>query len=84
MSGEAPVKMTVNQWAAFAVTCAASMHVLAQEIYVQGGTQGVGIGAAVSFNSMLGAHADFNAIDKGAQKLNKVLDKEIEYENQNY
>ena len=38
-------------------------HVLAQEIYLQGGTQGVGIGAAVSFNSMLGAHADFNAID---------------------
>ncbi|VWC91080.1 hypothetical protein BLA39750_01893 [Burkholderia lata] len=61
MSGEAPVKTTVNQWAAVAVMCAASAH--AQEIYLQGGTQGVGIGAAVSFNSMLGAHADFNAID---------------------
>uniref|UniRef100_A0A0D9SGM6 Uncharacterized protein n=2 Tax=Medicago truncatula TaxID=3880 RepID=A0A0D9SGM6_MEDTR len=61
MSGEAPVKTTVNQWAFVAVVFAASAH--AQEIYLQGGTQGVGIGAAVSFNSMLGAHADFNAID---------------------
>jgi hypothetical protein len=63
MSGEAPVKMTVNQWAAAAVMCAASAPACAQEIYLQGGTQGVGIGAAVSFDSMLGAHADFNAID---------------------
>lgn len=39
----------------------ASAH--AQEIFLQGGTQGVGIGAAVSFNSVLGAHADFNAIN---------------------
>ncbi|MGU7768846.1 hypothetical protein ACV229_01505 [Burkholderia sp. MR1-5-21] len=39
----------------------ASAH--AQEIFLQGGTQGAGIGAAVSFNSVLGAHADFNAID---------------------
>jgi len=55
MSGEAAVKTTVNQWAAVAVVFVASAH--AQEIYLQGGTQGVGIGAAVSFNSLLGAHA---------------------------
>ncbi|AFQ50405.1 hypothetical protein [Burkholderia cepacia] len=61
MSGETPVKMTVNQWAALAVVFAAGAH--AQEIYLQGGTQGAGIGAAVSFNSVLGAHADFNAIN---------------------
>ena len=35
----------------------------AQEIFLQGGTQGAGIGAAISFNSMLGAHIDFNAIN---------------------
>ncbi|ANH71920.1 hypothetical protein ACS15_3903 [Ralstonia insidiosa] len=35
----------------------------AQEIFLQGGTQGAGIGAAVSFNSRLGAHVDVNAIN---------------------
>ncbi|PFH29752.1 hypothetical protein BX604_3534 [Burkholderia sp. JKS000303] len=60
-SRETLVKMTVNQWAALGVLFAASAH--AQEIYLQGGTQGVGVGAAVSFNSILGAHADFNAIN---------------------
>ncbi|WP_124610887.1 hypothetical protein [Burkholderia sp. Bp9143] len=54
------MKMTVNQWAALTMVFAAGAH--AQEIYLQGGTQGVGIGAAVSFNSVLGAHADFNAL----------------------
>lgn len=34
----------------------------AQEIFVQGGTLGIGIGAAMSFNSTFGVHADFNAI----------------------
>jgi len=30
------------------------------------------------------AFSDFNAIEKGAQKLNKALEKEIKYENDNY
>jgi hypothetical protein len=34
----------------------------AQEIFTQGGTQGLGIGAALSIGSAFGIHADFNAI----------------------
>lgn len=60
-SGGAPVNKMVNKWAALGVMVVASAH--AQEIFLQGGTQGAGIGAAVSFNSVLGAHADFNAIN---------------------
>ena len=33
----------------------------AQEIFVQGGTLGIGVGAALSINSRFGVHADFNA-----------------------
>lgn len=61
LSGETPVKITMNQWAVLGAMFVVSAH--AQEIFLQGGTQGAGIGAAISFNSMLGAHADFNAID---------------------
>ncbi|MFM0408765.1 hypothetical protein [Paraburkholderia dipogonis] len=35
----------------------------AQEIYLQGGTQGIGIGAALAISSWFGLHADFNAIN---------------------
>lgn len=35
----------------------------AQEIYVQGGTLGAGIGAAVGLSPNFGLHADFNAIN---------------------
>lgn len=35
----------------------------AQEIYLQGGTQGIGVGAALNINSWFGMHADFNAIN---------------------
>lgn len=55
------MKKTVNKWAALGVMFVASAH--AQEIFLQGGTQGAGIGAAVSFNSVIGAHVDFNAIN---------------------
>ncbi|HVE07390.1 MAG TPA: hypothetical protein VNE00_09075 [Paraburkholderia sp.] len=34
----------------------------AQEVYLQGGTQGVGIGAALNVYSWFGLHADFNAL----------------------
>jgi hypothetical protein len=34
----------------------------AQEVFIQGGTQGLGVGGAISFSPMVGAHADFNAI----------------------
>jgi hypothetical protein len=33
----------------------------AQEIFVQGGTLGIGVGAALSVTSWFGVHADFNA-----------------------
>ena len=33
----------------------------AQEIFVQGGTLGIGVGAALNINSRFGVHADFNA-----------------------
>jgi hypothetical protein len=55
------VKKTVYLWVAMGVMFVGSAQ--AQEIFLQGGTQGAGIGAAVSFNSMLGAHVDFNAIN---------------------
>ena len=55
------MKKTVSKWAALGLMAVASAQ--AQEIFLQGGTQGVGIGAAMSFNSVLGAHADFNAIN---------------------
>jgi hypothetical protein len=35
----------------------------AQEVYLQGGTLGVGVGAAWSVTSWFGVHADFNAIN---------------------
>jgi hypothetical protein len=35
----------------------------AQEVYVQGGAQGIGIGAALSLVSWFGLHADFNAFN---------------------
>jgi len=35
----------------------------AQEVYLQGGTLGVGIGGAVGLGSNFGLHADFNAIN---------------------
>jgi len=35
----------------------------AQEIYLQGGTLGAGIGGAINLGSHFGLHADFNAID---------------------
>jgi hypothetical protein len=35
----------------------------AQEIFLQGGTLGVGLGAAMSINSAFGVHADFSAIN---------------------
>ncbi|CAN7449885.1 hypothetical protein [Caballeronia sp. LjRoot31] len=35
----------------------------AQEIYLQGGTQGAGIGGAIGLGSNFGLHADFNAIN---------------------
>ena len=35
----------------------------AQEVYLQGGTLGVGVGAAWTVNSWFGVHADFNAIN---------------------
>jgi hypothetical protein len=38
-------------------------NVCAQEIFVQGGTQGVGLGAALNINSVLGLHADFNGLN---------------------
>jgi hypothetical protein len=33
----------------------------AQEVFTQGGTQGLGVGAALSLGSYFGLHADFNA-----------------------
>src|SRR5262245_39789963 len=35
----------------------------AQEVYLQGGTLGVGVGAAWNINSRFSVHADFNAIN---------------------
>ncbi|MGF6858837.1 hypothetical protein [Paraburkholderia sp. CI3] len=35
----------------------------AQEVYLQGGTLGIGVGAAWSVTSWFGVHADFNAIN---------------------
>ncbi|SAK89574.1 hypothetical protein AWB79_06438 [Caballeronia hypogeia] len=35
----------------------------AQEIYTQGGTQGIGIGAAFALGSRFGVHADFNGMN---------------------
>ncbi|WP_235993953.1 hypothetical protein [Paraburkholderia solitsugae] len=35
----------------------------AQEVFIEGGTLGVGIGAALSVTSWSGIHADFNAIN---------------------
>lgn len=34
----------------------------AQEVFVQGGSLGAGIGAALSITSWFGVHADFNTI----------------------
>ena len=34
----------------------------AQEVFIQGGTQGLGIGGAIAIGSMVSVHADFNAI----------------------
>lgn len=34
----------------------------AQEMFIQGGTQGLGLGGAITVTSMVGIHADFNAI----------------------
>lgn len=47
-----------------AVSLASSLHTAqALEIYAQGGTQGIGVGAALNINSWFGLHADFNAIN---------------------
>ncbi len=54
------MKRTVKRWAALGVMLLGSAQ--AQEIFLQGGTQGAGIGAAASFNANLGVHADFNGI----------------------
>jgi hypothetical protein len=35
----------------------------AQEVFLEGGTLGVGIGAALNVTSWFGLHADFNAIN---------------------
>jgi hypothetical protein len=43
---------------------AISMNPLhAQQVYLQGGTLGVGIGAALNVTTWFGMHADFNAIN---------------------
>ncbi|GAQ28429.1 hypothetical protein K6V18_22875 [Ralstonia insidiosa] len=55
------MKKTVYLWVAMGGMFVGSAQ--AQEIFLQGGTQGAGIGAAVSFNSRLGAHVDVNAIN---------------------
>ncbi|XXA03888.1 hypothetical protein P5W99_03400 [Paraburkholderia sp. A3BS-1L] len=51
-----------------ALICVASCAIClqtaeAQEIFTQGGTQGIGIGAALSLGSHFGVHADFNGLD---------------------
>lgn len=50
------------------VSCALSFSTVheiarAQTVYLQGGTQGLGAGAAIGVTSWFGLHADFNAID---------------------
>jgi hypothetical protein len=41
-----------------ALALSAAAPVMAQEVYLQGGTQGVGVGAAFGLSSWLGVHAD--------------------------
>lgn len=48
-------------WMASGVLCSGAVS--AQEIFTQGGTQGVGIGAAFALGSSFGVHADFNAMN---------------------
>jgi hypothetical protein len=38
-------------------------NVCAQEVFLQGGTQGVGLGAALNVNPSFGLHADFNGLN---------------------
>jgi hypothetical protein len=55
----------MNRSIAIWILCGAvsTGSVYAQEVFVQGGTQGVGVGAALSINSMFGLHADFNGLN---------------------
>ncbi|KXV05049.1 hypothetical protein CR51_12870 [Caballeronia megalochromosomata] len=50
-------------WMASSVVCSGMAY--GQEIFTQGGTQGIGIGAAFSLGSSFGVHADFNGMNYG-------------------
>ncbi len=55
------MKKRTLAFVASGVVCSGAAH--AQEIFTQGGTQGIGIGAAFALGSRFGVHADFNGMN---------------------